>query len=225
MGKPDSRDNAATAPRKAIFSTKARTIEPPPGGSPLPPELDEILQIFRDVTGKRWREPAPDAVRGHLADIAHLLLIAHGGVDAFLDAPAARNALDAIRTLLATLPGLLTNAETAAEQGRRHGLPSIGDWLAWRGKELVAVLEPWRKTLGPRTRPDKRRGWHWLARALALHDVPSVIRAGTAARRASLTKKDAPAVVAIQRLLSRAGTAAEAAAIVKALAPPKGGKL
>ena len=225
MGKPASRDNAATAPRKAIFSTKARTIEPPPGGWPLPPELDEILQIFRDVTGKRWREPAPDAVRGHLADIAHLLLIARGGVDAFLGAPAARNALDAIRTLLETMPGLIANAETAAEQGRRHGLPSRGAWLAWRGNELVAALEPWRKTLGPRTRPDKRRGWHWLARALALHDVPALIRAGTAARKVSLTKHDAPAVLVIQRLLSRAGTAAEAAAIVKALAPPKGGKL
>ena len=225
MAEPDSRDTPPAQRRKATFSTKARTIEPPPGGWPLPPELDEILQIFRDVTGNRWREPAPDAVRGHLADIAHLLLIARGGVDAFLGAPAARNALDAIRALLEALPELIADAETAAEQGRRHGLPSIGDWLAWRGKELVAVLEPWRKTLGPRTRPDKRRGWHWLARALALHDVPSVIRAGTAARRASLTKKDAPAVAAIQRLLSRAGISAEAGAIVKALAPRKVGKL
>ncbi len=225
MAESDSRDTAPAQRRKAIGSTTARTIEAPPGGWPLPPELDEILQIFRDVTGKRWREPAPDAVRGHLADIAHLLLIARGGVDAFLDAPAARNALDAIRTLLETMPGLIGNAETAAEQGRRHGLPSIGDWLAWRGKELVGALEPWRKTLGPRTRPDRRRGWHWLARALALHDVPALIRAGTAARKVSLTKHGAPAVVAIQRLLSRAGISAEAAAIVKVLAASKVGKL
>ena len=225
MAESDSRDTAPAQRRKAIGSTTARTIEAPPGGWPLPPELDEILQIFRDVTGKRWREPAPDAVRGHLADIAHLLLIARGGVDAFLDAPAARNALDAIRTLLETMPGLIGNAETAAEQGRRHGLPSIGDWLAWRGKELVGALEPWRKTLGPRTRPDRRRGWHWLACALALHDVPALIRAGTAARKVSLTKHGAPAVVAIQRLLSRAGISAEAAAIVKVLAASKVGKL
>ncbi len=225
MAESDSRDTAPAQRRKAIGSTTARTIEPPPGGWPLPPELDEILQIFRDVTGKRWREPAPDAVRGHLADIAHLLLIARGGVDAFLDAPAARNALDAIRTLLSTLPDFIANAENAAEQGRQRGLPSRGDWLAWRGKELLAALEPWRKTIGPRTRPDKRRGWHWLARALALPAAPAVIRAGTAARKVSITKQDSAAVQVIQRLLSRAGISAEAAAIVKVLAASKVGKL
>ena len=225
MGKPASTHTAGAAKRKAIGSTTVRTIPPPPGGWPLPPELDAILQVFRDVTGKRWREPAPDAVRGHLADIAHLLLIARGGVDAFLAAPAGRDTLDAIRAVISTLPDFIANAEAAAEQGRLHRLPSQGDWFALHGRELLAALEPWRKTIGPHTRPDRRRGWHWLARALALHDVAAIIHAGTGARKASITKADAPAVLVIQKLLSRGGISAEPAAIVKALARPKWGKL
>lgn len=225
MGKPASTHTAAPAKRKAIDSTTVRTIPPPPGGWPLPAELDAILQVFRDVTGKRWREPPPDAVRTHLADIAHLLRIARGGVDAFLAAPAGRNALDAIRAVIETLPDFIANAEAAAEQGRLHRLPSRGDWFAWRGKELLAALEPWRREIGSHTRPDRRRGWHWLARALALHDVAAIIRAGTGARKASLTKANTPAVLAIQKLLSRGGMAAEPAAIVKAIGGPKVGKL
>lgn len=231
MGKPDPRHTPAPPRRKAIGSTTVRTIPPPPGGWPLPAELDEILQVFRDVVGKRWREPPPNAVRTHLADIAHLLRIAHlspparGGVDAFLAAPAGRDTLRAMRALLETLPDLITNAEAAAEQGRLRRLPSRGEWFALHGKELLGALEPWRKTIGPRTRPDRRRGWRWPARMLALHAVPAVIRAGTGAGKVSLTKANTPAVLVIQRLLSRAGIFAEAAAIVKALAGPKGGKL
>lgn len=191
-------------------------IPPPPGGRPLPPSLDAILQIFRDVLGKRWREPSPDATCNQLANIETLLRIARENVDDFLLDDPTRRTLNAMRTLLSTLPDFIANAENAAEQGRQRGLPSRGDWLAWRGKELLAALEPWKQTLAIPMRADRRRDWHWYARALAMVDVPTIIKCGSA-RRVSFSKPDAPAIEIIRRLLASAGLHRDGAAIVEVL--------
>ena len=195
---------------------------PPSGGWPLPQNLNEILQIFRDVLGTRWHEPAPETVRNLLADIEHLLRIARTGIDAFLFDDSSRETLNAMRTLLSTLPDFIANAENAAEEGRRRALPSQGDWLAWRGKELLAVLEPWKHTLATPRRADRRRRWHWIARTLASMDVLAIIKRGTAARRVSFAKPTAPAVEIIRRLLASAGLHRDGAAIVEVLRDRKG---
>ena len=221
MAKSDPPHTAAPAERKArtiLAGTGCvSVVQPPPGGWPLPDNLAANLQIFRDNVGRGWREPAPDAVRGHLASIADVMRIAREGVDASFATRVGKDTLRAIRTLLCTLPdrppsdkaearsGFITIAEAAAQRAAKEGLPSHGAWLAWRGRELLAALEPWKPLFDrEELRPDMRGRWHWFAIALAF-EVQAIIRAGTNARKAASSKPTDPTVKVLEKLLVEAG--------------------
>lgn len=182
---------------------------------PRKPEPEDVLAVFRRVLGTRWRDPCEARVRLTLTHICRLLAMAGAGVDDFILADPAREALAALRTLLATLPGFIASAQAAAEQGRAHGLPSQGDWLAWRGKELLGALEPWRQPLGAMMRPDRRRHWHWYARALA-REAAEVVRA-EGVDDVGFANAAGRGVKIVQGLLAIVGISPEAEAIAKSL--------
>jgi hypothetical protein len=126
-------------------------------GDPFAPIRESFAQY-----GKLPRQP----LDRELANIAYLVTLHKSAPVKITHGDAHKALRGAVRTLLATLPGLITAAEDEARVAHAEGRTTDMDRFAELATVLLSAAEPFRAVSTPTKRRDRRSHWHGWARLM-----------------------------------------------------------